>query len=111
MAKHPQTESEMASDEFQCAECGKRTSGNSYFTITARGLVDKGKTGSGRLYSGADLTTLSIWHVTDFESRQGHEQRLCEGEWLASLFFCSADCMRNYLLKSIDELVKRAKQA
>jgi hypothetical protein len=113
--EHPQTESDLTHerDGFQCAACGKRTSGNSYFTITARGLVDKGKTGAGRLYSAADLVKLSLWHVIDSSVGLAYEELLAEGKFTggqANVVFCTTECIKSYLTKSMDKLLARPKQ-
>ena len=116
MPKYPHTDFDLSpkGDEFQCAECGKRKSTNSVFSITASGLIDKGKTGGGRLHSPADLVKLSFWHEADQDLRQAIELPLAEGGFIrgvASVVFCSADCLKNYLLASVDELVRRAGKA
>ena len=95
---------------FRCAQCGKLT--RTHFTITSSGLMDKGKAGFGRTYSPADVAKLSFWHVVDPEAREAHELRLSEGEFcggVANVIFCSANCMKEYLLASVDELVNRSK--
>jgi hypothetical protein len=113
MPKYPQTDFDLSpkGDEFLCAQCGKRKSTNSIFSITASGLIDKGKTGDGRLQSPADVVKLSLWHEVDQDLRQAIELPLAQGGLItgvASVLFCSADCLKNYMLGSVDELVRRA---
>src|SRR5262249_32929453 len=113
MPKYPQTDFGLSrnGDEFVCAQCGKRKSTNSLFSIAASGLIDKGKTGGGRLHSPADVVKLSLWHEADQDLRQAIELPLAQGgliRGVASVVFCSADCMKNYLLASVEELVRRA---
>jgi hypothetical protein len=107
--KPPVGERDLASKspEFTCFQCGKTTSGDAYFTITASGYMDKGKTGNGRLYSSADLVKLSLWHIADYETRRTHELKLSEGE-IANVACCSAECLKNFLSASVDKLVSRS---
>jgi hypothetical protein len=116
MPKYPQSQDDFAlrGSEFSCAQCGKVTSTHAYFAISALGLMDKGKTGAGRMHSPADVAKLSLWHVVDHESRKGHELLLSEGHFnggVANVVFCSADCLKSYLLASVDELVSRSAKA
>ena len=92
-----------------CSQCGKTTSADSWFAITACGYIDKGKTESGRLYSSADLVKLSIWHVADNQTRRARELKLSEGE-TANVTCCSAECLKNFLAASVDKLVRQSNQ-
>jgi hypothetical protein len=95
--------------EFPCAQCGKITPRDSYFTITASGFVDQGKTGAGRIYSSADLVELSLWHVADYATQRTYESRLAKGG-IANVACCSAECLKNYLCAAVDKLVTRSTQ-
>ena len=109
--KPPMAEGQVISKspEFTCCQCGKLASGDTYFTITATGYVDKGKTGNGRLYESADLVKLSLWHIADYETRRTHELKLSEGG-IANVACCSAECLKNYICASIDKLASRTTQ-
>ena len=111
MPKYPQTKTDWAprGDTFQCAQCGKATSAP--FTITAKGLVDKGKTGGGGQHSPADLVQLSLWHLPELDVRRAIELPLSEGRFslgVANVVCCSADCLKSYLEAAVNELVRRA---
>jgi hypothetical protein len=94
------------SPRVQCSHCAKITSGDSYFTITATGYMDKGKTGNGRIYSSADLVGLSLWQVADYETRRMHELKMIEArDGVVNIICCSAECLKNYLCTSVDKLV------
>jgi hypothetical protein len=115
MPNYPQSQADSFNGStFRCANCEKVVPFNTHFTITALGLMDKGKAGYGRTYLPSDVAELSLWHVMDREARKVVELKLSEGRFnggAASVFFCSADCMKNYLVTAVDELVARSAKA
>jgi len=109
--KPPEGQRALASKicEFTCSQCGKTTIGNVFFTITASGYMNKGKTGSGRGYSSADWVKLSLWHIADYEKRRSPELKLSAGE-TANVACCSAACLKDFLGAAVDKLVRCSTQ-